>query len=92
MREAIFGFVIGGGLGLLVGLYHRPVPRLGKVFGPFLTFANSLPEDRVRPDLPAVVRRRRESKIVLAVVVVFFIVQVPTHAAVGLSSPTSSSS
>jgi len=87
LKEAVLGFVIGGGAGLLVGLIAGRYQRLGKIFNPFLTFANSLPKIAFAPIFLLWFGVGETSKIVLAVVVVFFIVQVPTQAAVGLVEP-----
>ncbi|HUV19691.1 MAG TPA: ABC transporter permease [Ilumatobacteraceae bacterium] len=87
LREAVLGFVIGGGLGLLVGLFVGRYERIGKIFGPFLTLANSLPKIAFAPIFLLWFGVGEMSKIVLAAVVVFFIVQVPTQAAVGLVEP-----
>jgi ABC-type nitrate/sulfonate/bicarbonate transport system permease component len=87
LREAVLGFVIGGALGLLVGLLAGRYDRLGKIFSPFLVFANSLPKIALAPILLLWFGVGESSKIVLAAIVVFFIVQVPTQAAVGLIEP-----
>jgi NitT/TauT family transport system permease protein len=87
VREAAFGFVIGGALGLLVGLLAGRYLRIGKVFSPFLVFANALPKIALAPILLLWFGVGESSKVVLAAIVVFFIVQVPTQAAVGLIDP-----
>jgi len=87
LREAVFGFVIGGALGLLVGLLAGRYLRIGKVFMPFLTFANALPKIALAPILLLWFGVGESSKIVLAAIVVFCIVEVPTQAAVGLIDP-----
>ena len=87
LREAVVGFVIGGALGLLVGLLAGRYDRIGKVFMPFLTFANALPKIALAPILLLWFGVGESSKIVLAAIVVFFIVQVPTQAAVRLIDP-----
>jgi NitT/TauT family transport system permease protein len=87
LREAVIGFAIGGALGLLVGLLAGRYERLGKVFSPFLVFANALPKIALAPILLLWFGVGESSKIVLAAIVVFFIVQVPTQAAVGLIDP-----
>lgn len=87
LREATFGFVIGGSLGLVAGLVTGRYTRLGKVVNPFLTFANSLPKIAFAPIFLLWFGVGEQSKVVLAVVVVFFIVQIPTQAAVGLIDP-----
>lgn len=87
LREAVFGFIIGGALGLLVGLLAGRYLRIGKVFMPFLTFANALPKIALAPILLLWFGVGESSKIVLAAIVVFFIVEVPTQAAVGLIDP-----
>ena len=87
LREAVIGFVIGGALGLLVGLLAGRYDRIGKVFMPFLTFANALPKIALAPILLLWFGVGESSKIVLAAIVVFFIVQVPTQAAVRLIDP-----
>jgi NitT/TauT family transport system permease protein len=87
LREAVIGFVIGGALGLLVGLLAGRYQRIGKVFMPFLTFANALPKIALAPILLLWFGVGESSKIVLAAIVVFFIVEVPTQAAVGLIDP-----
>lgn len=87
LREALVGFVIGGALGLLVGLLAGRYDRIGKVFMPFLTFANALPKIALAPILLLWFGVGESSKIVLAAIVVFFIVQVPTQAAVRLIDP-----
>ena len=87
LREAVIGFVIGGALGLLVGLLAGRYDRIGKVFMPFLTFANALPKIALAPILLLWFGVGESSKIVLAAIVVFFIVQVPTQAAVRVDRP-----
>jgi NitT/TauT family transport system permease protein len=87
LREAVLGFVIGGALGLLIGLLAGRYVRLGKVFMPFLTFANALPKIALAPILLLWFGVGESSKIVLAAIVVFFIVEVPTQSAVGLIDP-----
>lgn len=87
LKEAVVGFALGGGSGLLVGLITGRYTRLGKVFSPFLTFANSLPKIAFAPIFLLWFGVGETSKIVLSIVVVFFIVQVPTQAAVGLVEP-----
>ena len=87
LREAVLGFVIGGALGLLVGLLAGRYVRIGKVFMPFLTFANALPKIALAPILLLWFGVGESSKIVLAAIVVFFIVEVPTQAAVRLIDP-----
>lgn len=87
LKETVAGFVFGGSLGLLVGLLTGRYTRVGKVFSPFLTFANALPKIAFAPIFLLWFGVGEMSKIVLASVVVFFIVQVPTHAAVGLVEP-----
>lgn len=87
MKEALAGFVIGGGAGLVVGLIAGRYSRLGKVIGPFLTFANALPKIALAPIFLLWFGVGEQSKIVLAVVVVFFIVQIPTQSAVAMIDP-----
>jgi NitT/TauT family transport system permease protein len=87
VREAALGFVIGGALGLVVGLLAGRYERIGKVFSPFLVFANALPKIALAPILLLWFGVGESSKVVLAAIVVFFIVQVPTQAAVGLIDP-----
>lgn len=87
LKEAVAGFSIGGGLGLVAGLLAGRYIRLGKVFNPFLTFANALPKIAFAPIFLLWFGVGEMSKVVLASVVVFFIVQVPTQAAVGLVEP-----
>lgn len=87
MKEAIVGFLIGGGLGLVAGLITGRYERIGKIIGPFLTFANALPKIALAPIFLLWFGVGEQSKIVLAVIVVFFIVQIPTHSAVSLIEP-----
>jgi NitT/TauT family transport system permease protein len=87
LKEALAGFVIGGGAGLIVGLIAGRYVRFGKVIGPFLTFANALPKIALAPIFLLWFGVGEQSKIVLAVVVVFFIVQIPTQSAVGMIDP-----
>lgn len=87
LREAVVGFVIGAGAGLITGLVMGRYLRVGKVFGPFLTFANATPKIALAPIFLLWFGVGETSKIVLASVVVFFIVQVPTQAAVALIDP-----
>lgn len=87
LKEAIVGFVVGGGLGLFVGLLAGRYVRIGKVFNPFLTLANALPKIAFAPIFLLWFGVGEMSKIVLGAVVVFFIVQVPTQAAVNLVEP-----
>ncbi|MEZ5218884.1 MAG: ABC transporter permease subunit [Ilumatobacteraceae bacterium] len=87
LREAIVGLVIGGSAGLFIGLLMGRYLRVGKVFSPFLTFANALPKIALAPIFLLWFGVGEQSKIVLAAIVVFFIVQIPTQAAIGLIDP-----
>jgi len=87
LQEAIWGFVIGGSTGFIVGIVLGYFIRLQKIFGPFLVFANAVPKIAFAPILILWYGVDMGSKIALATIIVFFIVQMPTTAAVGLVDP-----
>jgi len=87
LQEAIWGFVIGGSTGFIVGIVLGYFLRLQKIFGPFLVFANAVPKIAFAPILILWYGVDMGSKIALATIIVFFIVQMPTTAAVGLVDP-----
>ncbi|MGE3619089.1 MAG: ABC transporter permease [Acidimicrobiia bacterium] len=87
LREAFSGWLIGSVLGLCVGMVLGRWPRLAKVFGPYLTFANATPKIAFAPLLILWFGIGESSKVALAVIISFFIVQVSTQAAVSLLDP-----
>ena len=87
VKEALFGFVIGSVLGLLVGIVLGRFRRASKAVGPFIVIINAMPKIAFLPLILIVYGVGESSKVVLAVVIVFFIVQVPTQAAVALVDP-----
>ena len=87
LQEAIWGFVIGGSAGFIVGIILGYFLRVQKVFGPFLVFANAVPKIAFAPILILWYGVDMGSKIALATIIVFFIVQMPTTASVGLVDP-----
>ena len=87
LQEAIWGFVIGGSTGFIVGIVLGYFIRLQKIFGPYLVFANAGPKIAFAPILILWYGVDMGSKIALATIIVFFIVQMPTTAAVGLVDP-----
>ena len=87
VKEALFGFVIGSILGLLVGIALGRFRQLAKTVGPFIVIVNAMPKIAFLPLILIVYGVGETSKVVLAVIIVFFIVQVPTQAAVALVDP-----
>ncbi len=87
VKEALFGFVIGSILGLLVGIVLGRFRRAAKTMGPFIVIINAMPKIAFLPLILIVYGVGETSKVVLAVIIVFFIVQVPTQAAVALVDP-----
>lgn len=73
-QEMAFGFVIGTGVGVLVGIAFGSVPFVGKVFDPFILALYSLPKIALAPLLIIWFGLDLAPKIVLSAVIVFFLV------------------
>lgn len=86
-REAIYGFALGAGLGLVVALVLSQLPWLERVTSPFFTVFNAMPKVGFAPLLTLWFGLGEMSKIVLVALIVFFIVFVPTLAALKLVDP-----
>lgn len=87
VKEALIGFAIGSGLGLLVGISLGRFRRSANVIGPFIVILNAMPKIAFLPLILIVYGVGEMSKVVLVVLITFFIVQVPVQAAVGLVDP-----
>jgi len=81
------GFVLGSGLGFLVGLLLGSFKKVAKVLSPFLIFTNAVPKIALAPILILWYGVDIASKVALATIIVFFIVQIPVQAAVSGVDP-----
>ncbi len=87
LQEALLGFVIGSGLGFIVGLLLGSFKKVAKVLSPFLIFTNAVPKIALAPILILWYGVDIASKVALAPIIVFFIVQIPVQAAVSGVDP-----
>ncbi len=87
LQEALLGFVIGSGLGFIVGLLLGSFKKVAKVLSPFLIFTNAVPKIALAPILILWYGVDIASKVALATIIVFFIVQIPVQAAVSGVDP-----
>ena len=87
LQEALLGFVLGSGLGFLVGLTLGSFRKVAKVLAPFLIFTNAVPKIALAPILILWYGVDIASKVALATIIVFFIVQIPVQAAVSGVDP-----
>ena len=87
LQEALLGFVLGSGLGFLVGLLLGSFKTAAKVLSPFLIFTNAVPKIALAPILILWYGVDIASKVALATIIVFFIVQIPVQAAVSGVDP-----
>jgi len=87
LQEALLGFVLGSGLGFLVGLLLGSFKTVAKVLSPFLIFTNAVPKIALAPILILWYGVDIASKVALATIIVFFIVQIPVQAAVSGVDP-----
>ena len=87
LQEALLGFLLGSGLGFLVGLTLGSFRKVAKVLAPFLIFTNAVPKIALAPILILWYGVDIASKVALATIIVFFIVQIPVQAAVSGVDP-----
>ena len=87
LQEALLGFVLGSGLGFIVGLLLGSFKKVAKVLSPFLIFTNAVPKIALAPILILWYGVDIASKVALATIIVFFIVQIPVQAAVSGVDP-----
>ncbi len=87
LREAFYGFLLGGSAGFTVGIVLGRFRRIGKVFDPFLIFVNAVPKIAFAPMLILFYGVDIASKVALATIIVFFIVQIPVQSAVSSVDP-----
>jgi sulfonate transport system permease protein len=72
--ESILAFVIGSGLGILVGFWFARQPRVAAVFDPYVKMTNALPRVVLAPIFALWFGLGIWSKVALGVTLVFFIV------------------
>lgn len=87
LREAIWGWIFGGSLGLITGLVMARYRTLWLITSPLFTFLNAVPRTALGPIFILIFGFAETSKIILAASIVFFIVMVPTRAAAEMVDP-----
>lgn len=87
LREAIWGWIFGGSLGLITGLVMARYRTLWLITSPIFTFLNAVPRTALGPIFILIFGFAETSKIILAASIVFFIVMVPTRAAAEMVDP-----
>jgi len=74
LLESLLAFVIGSGLGVLIGFWFARQPRLAAIFDPYVKMANALPRVVLAPIFALWLGLGIWSKVALGVTLVFFIV------------------
>jgi NitT/TauT family transport system permease protein len=74
MKEALLGFVLGVGGGVIIGVLLGMVPFLADVAGPYIKAANALPRIVLGSIFVVWLGLGTPSKVLLAAVLVFFVV------------------
>jgi NitT/TauT family transport system permease protein len=72
LQEALIGFFIGSGLGIVAGIALGRIRFLAEVFGPFIKVLNSIPRIVLGSLFVLILGLGIESKILLVIVLVFF--------------------
>ena len=88
LLESMLAFVIGSGLGVLIGFWFARQPRLAAIFDPYVKMANALPRVVLAPIFALWLGLGIWSKVALGVTLVFFIVFFNVYQGVKEVSPT----
>jgi NitT/TauT family transport system permease protein len=86
--ESILAFVLGSGMGVLIGFWFARQPTIAAVFDPYVKMINALPRVVLAPIFTLWFGLGIWSKVVLGITLVFFIVFFNVYQGVREVSPT----